>query len=353
MQNKGLSINGLQTKLPLVQGGMGVGVSMSSLAGAVALGGGVGIISAAQPGYNQEGFDKDTKGTNMQALGEHIRKARAIAPEGVIGVNIMCALTSYNEYVQVCIDNGADLIISGAGLPMNLPELVAGSKVRIAPIVSSVKAAKVLLKLWDKKYGVTCDMLVVEGPKAGGHLAFTADAVEKGIDFDAELALIIAFIKEYEEKYGREIPVVFAGGVFDSTDINHYLQMGCGGVQMATRFVATEECDASQAFKAAYVNAKPEDITLVKSPVGMPGRAISNPFMQKVMAGEKMPVRKCYKCLLECDPATIPYCITEALTNSAAGDTDNGLIFCGETAGRITEMTTVPALLQELFPGYC
>lgn len=348
---QGFTIGELKTRLPVIQGGMGVGVSLSGLAGAVAGQGGIGIISAAQPGYNFEGFEKNPLKANLEALAYHIGEAKKKVVDGLVGVNIMCALTSYAEYVKSAIDNGADLIISGAGLPLQLPELTKNTAIKIAPIVSSLKACKVLLKSWDKKHQQTGDMIIVEGPKAGGHLGFQRDEIlEAENNFDTEVSSIVEFVKEYEQKYEKKIPVVFAGGVYDRDDIEHYVNLGCAGVQMSTRFVATEECDAAEEFKQAYVNASSEDVVIVQSPVGMPGRALNNAFIQRVDKGEKVKIPKCYKCLNHCDMAKIPYCITKALVNSASGNVDEGLIFCGDTVGRINGISTVPEIMGELFP---
>lgn len=350
MKLKPLRIGNLIAKLPIIQGGMGVGVSLSRLAGAVAKEGGVGVISAAHPGYGEEDFETNTIAANMRALGRHIRKAKELSEgNGLIGVNIMCALENYKEYVQCCVENKADLIISGAGLPTDLPELVKDSEVKIAPIVSPPRTAKVLLKLWDKHYGRTADLVVIEGPRAGGHLGYTAEDVEKyeHLGYDKEVLEILEYVKEYEQKYNKEIPVVFAGGVYDNADIEHYINLGCQGVQMATRFVTTEECDVDMRFKDAYLNAKKEDIMLVKSPVGMPGRAIRNPFME-ARAASKEKITKCYKCLKKCDINEIPYCITGALVRAARGDVDNALLFCGDNAYRLNEIITVKELMKEL-----
>lgn len=350
MKLKPLKIGNLLAKLPIIQGGMGVGVSLSKLAGAVAKEGGVGVISAAQPGYEEEDFNTNTTAANIRALGRHIRKAKELSEgNGIIGVNIMCALENYKEYVQCCVDNKADLIISGAGLPTDLPDLVKDSDIKIAPIVSPPRTAKVLLKLWDKHYGRTADLVVIEGPRAGGHLGYTKEDVEKyeTLGYDNEIKEIILCVKEYEQKYKKEIPVVFAGGVYDRADIDHYMELGCAGVQMSTRFVATEECDVNIKFKMAYLNAKKEDIMIVKSPVGMPGRAIRNPFME-ARAVENEKITKCYKCLKKCDINTIPYCITGALVRAAQGDVDNALLFCGDNAYRLDKIITVKELMKEL-----
>lgn len=350
MNLNSLTIGDLVAKVPIIQGGMGVGVSLSSLAGAVAKEGAIGVISAAQPGYLEEDFRKDSLSANVRALGKHIKKAKEISHGGIIGVNIMWATRNYEEYVKCCIDNGADLIISGAGLPLDLPKFVEGSNIKIAPIVSPPKSAQVILKMWDRRYKRTADMVVIEGPKAGGHLGFSNESLKEyeGKEYyDKEVIEILEIVKEYELKYNKKIPVVFAGGVYDRKDIDHYMSLGCAGVQMATRFVATEECDADINFKMAYINSKKEDIMIVKSPVGMPGRAIRNKFMEeRKLTNEK--INKCYKCLKKCDMATIPYCITGALVRAVKGDVDNSLVFCGENAYKLDKITTVKELIEEL-----
>lgn len=349
MELSSLIIGDLVAKVPIIQGGMGVGVSLSSLAGAVAREGAIGVISAAQPGYLEEDFSSNPLTANLRSLGNHIKKAKEISNNGIIGVNIMCASKNYEEYVKCAIDNGADLIISGAGLPTDLPKLVEGSNIKIAPIVSPPKSASVILKMWDRRYGRTADMVVIEGPKAGGHLGFSNESLEEyeSKDYDKEVLEIIEIVKEYENKYNKKIPVVFAGGVFDRKDIDHYISLGCSGVQMATRFVATEECDADINFKMAYINSKKEDIVIVKSPVGLPGRAISNKFMKdRKLINEK--ITKCYKCLKKCNMADIPYCITGALVRAVKGDIDNSLVFCGENAYRLNKIITVKELIKEL-----
>ncbi|WP_238918422.1 nitronate monooxygenase family protein [Clostridium sp. YIM B02555] len=348
MNFNSLKIGNLVAPIPIIQGGMGIGVSASNLAAAVAKAGGIGIISAAQLGYKEDDFEKNTLEANLKALKKHIELAKSKAVNGIIGINAMVATNNYEEHIRAAIEAGVDLIISGAGLPTMLPKIVKGSSVKIAPIVSSLKAAKVILKLWDKHDNVAPDLVVIEGPKAGGHLGFKAEELENdSVDFDQSVVDIISETKKYAEKYNKEIPVVVAGGVFDGYDIAKYLKLGANGVQMATRFVATEECDASDEFKNAYINCSKEDIQIVKSPVGMPGRAISNPFVKKVHAtGEK--VTRCYNCLTPCNPATTPYCISKALINAVNGNIDEGLIFCGENASKITKITTVQELMDEL-----
>ena len=279
-----LRIGDLCPRIPVIQGGMGVGVSLSGLAGAVAAAGGVGVISTAQIGYRDPDFARNPIESNLKAVGAEIKKARELAAGGIIGVNIMVATRRYEDYVRAAAAAGVDLIISGAGLPMTLPELAGSAK--IAPIVSSRKALGVIAKHWKKKYDRKPDLVVVEGPLAGGHLGFSKEDIDaytvtKEKDYDAEIREIIALADELE------VPVVVAGGVYEQKDLAHYLAMGAKGVQLATRFVTTRECDASDAYKQAYLDAKKEDIVIVKSPVGMPGRAIHNAFLDKVQAGER------------------------------------------------------------------
>ncbi|PRR79792.1 NAD(P)H-dependent flavin oxidoreductase [Clostridium vincentii] len=343
-----LKIENLSVRLPIIQGGMGVGVSLSNLASAVTNAGGIGVISAAQIGFREENFENNALACNLRALKEEIKLAKEKCNNGVLGVNIMVATRGYAEYVQTAIESGIDLIISGAGLPTMLPKLVKDSMVKIAPIVSSLKAVKVILKLWDKHDNITADMVVIEGPKAGGHLGFKAENLELEMDnFDETILNIIEEVKKYREKYSKDIPVIVAGGVFTGEDIAKFLKLGANGVQMGTRFVATEECDASLEFKMAYINSKKDDVTIVKSPVGMPGRALLNPFVKETRIN-KIKVTKCYNCLTPCNPADTPYCISKALINAVNGNMDEGLIFCGDNAYRVEKMSTVQAIMTEL-----
>ncbi len=338
-----LRIGDLCARIPVIQGGMGVGVSLSGLAGAVAASGGVGVISTAQIGYRDPDFHKNPIECNLKAVGEEIRKARAAADGGIIGVNIMVVTRRYEDYVKAAVAAGVDLIISGAGLPMNLPELAGDA--RIAPIVSSRKALHVISKHWKKKYDRKPDLVVVEGPLAGGHLGFAREDIEAYTvtnekNYDDEVRAVI----ELADELGA--PVVVAGGIYERRDLEHCLAMGAKGVQIATRFVTTRECDASDAYKQAYIDAKREDIVIVKSPVGMPGRAIHNAFLDKVSAGERF-MRGCRQCITTCRPDTAPYCITEALINAVEGRLDEGLIFCGSNAYRADRIETVADIMEE------
>lgn len=342
MKVKELNIGDLCARIPVVQGGMGVGVSLSGLAGAVAAAGGVGVISTAQIGFRDPEFKENPIETNLKVIGEEIAKARKIANGGILGVNIMVATRRYEDYVKAAVAAGIDLIISGAGLPMTLPALVEGTTTKIAPIVSSVKSLSVITKYWIKKYSRKPDMVVIEGPEAGGHLGFSREELDTYTKerYDEEIKAILSMTKE------MEVPTVVAGGVYTREDMEHYLAMGASGVQLATRFVTTKECDASDAYKQAYINAKKEDIEIVSSPVGMPGRAIHNAFLDKVNAGERF-MRGCRQCIITCKPATAPYCITEALINAVEGRLDEGLIFCGSNAYRADHIETVADIMEE------
>lgn len=350
MEFQELKIGKKTARVPIIQGGMGVGVSRSKLAGAVAKEGGIGIISTAQIGYDEPDFETNVCDCNIRAIEKHIKLAKEQADGGLVGVNVMVALQHYKEHVKAAVRAGADLIVCGAGLPADLPELVGKADTAIAPIVSTRKAASVLLRMWDKKYGRTADLLIIEGPKAGGHLGFTPKQLQSitSNDYDNEILEIIQEKKIYEEKYGVSIPVVAGGGIFDRSDIEHVMALGVDGVQIGTRFVATEECDASLAYKQAYIRAAEEDVVIIKSPVGMPGRAIRNAWLQRLQQQERVPVKKCFRCIKKCNPEEIPYCITQALIHAVTGNLEQGLIFCGANVGRIRELTTVPALMHEL-----
>lgn len=347
---KGIKLGDKQSKYPIIQGGMGVGVSMHRLAGNVSKEGGIGIISTADIGYQEEDFKESPLKANLRAIGKEIKKARRIAGEkNILGVNIMVALNHYKEIVKECVKNKIDLIISGAGIPKELPEYVQGSSTKIAPIVSSLRCCKLIVKHWIKKYNYVPDMIVIEGPEAGGHLGFKKEELKEGIKPKLEdiTKEIVEYVNEVEREYSREIPVIAAGGIWDNKDIKRYLDLGASGVQMATRFVATYECDASDSFKQAYINAKKEDIKIINSPVGMPGRAIYNNFIQQT-ENVKGKIDKCYNCIKTCNVVNTPYCITKALINAVKGNMENSLVFCGSNVDRVKEIVSVHNLMQEL-----
>lgn len=352
MEARPLKMGNMEAKVPVIQGGMGVGISLGRLAGAVAKEGGIGIISAAQIGFKEPDFDTNTREANLRAIQKEYDKARAIAPDGIIGFNIMVAMRHYEEYVKAAIEAGADLIISGAGLPTDLPRIAADSRTLLAPIVSTDKSAKVILKYWGRKYRRMPDLLVIEGPKAGGHLGFTREQLNAydQAAYDKEVRDILETVKSYEEEFQCRIPVALAGGIENREQAKHAFSLGADAIQVATRFVTTQECDADARYKEAYLNAREEDIVIVKSPVGMPGRAICNPFMEKVIAGEKIPHSACHGCLHKCNPAEIPYCITDALVHAARGEVDEALLFCGAYAYKADHLETVKEVIDSLMP---
>ena len=346
--SKSLKIGDLEVKIPVVQGGMGVGISLSGLAGNVSACGGLGVISTAQIGWREPDFYEKPFEANFRAIEKEIKKARELAKGGVLGVNIMVATQRYEEYVKSAVKAGIDIVISGAGLPIDLPKYVEGSKTKIAPIVSSLISLTVICRMWERKYQTAPDLVVIEGPKAGGHLGFSREELETVTDeaYDDVIVSIIEKVKEYSEKFSKKIPVVVAGGIYERKDMEHVMKLGADGVQMGTRFVTTKECDADEAYKQSYIKAKKEDIKIVQSPVGMPGRAILNPFLEKVKT-EKCKIKHCYQCIVTCDKKTIPYCITEALVNAAEGGVDEGLLFCGENAYRADKIETVAEIMEE------
>ena len=346
---EGIKLGNKKSKYPIIQGGMGVGISMHKLAGTVSKEGGIGIISTADIGYQEEDFRKNPMIANLRAIGKEIKKARAIAGEDkILGVNVMVALKNYAEIVKECVKQKIDLIISGAGIPKDLPEYVKESKTKIAPIVSSLRCCKLIVEHWRKKYNYIPDMIVIEGPEAGGHLGFKQEELgENQPKLEQITTDVVSYIKDVEKETGKKIPVIAAGGIWDGKDIKKFLKLGASGVQMATRFVATDECDASIEFKKAYVDAKKEDIKIIHSPVGMPGRAINNTFVQKEEK-EKSKIDKCYNCIKTCNIATSPYCITKALINAVKGNIENGLVFCGSNVYKVNKIMPVHDLMQEL-----
>lgn len=347
---KGIKLGDKTSKYPIIQGGMGVGVSMHNLAGNVSKEGGIGIISTADIGYQEEDFNKDPMNANLRAIEKEIKLAREIAGEDkILGVNIMVALKNYAEIVKECVKQKIDLIVSGAGIPKDLPQYVKGTNTKIAPIVSSLRCCKLIVKHWISKYNYVPDMIVIEGPEAGGHLGFRKEELleENKQTLEDITVEVVEYISEIEKETNKEIPVISAGGIWDAKDIKKFLDLGVKGVQMATRFVATNECDASQEFKQAYIDAKQEDIKIIKSPVGMPGRALYNNFI-KMTEETKCKIDRCYGCIKTCNVANTPYCITKALINSVKGKVNEGLVFCGSNVHKVKEIVSVHSLMQEL-----
>lgn len=347
-----LHIGDLTASVPIVQGSMGIGVSRAGLAAAVANEGGIGILSGAQMGFLEPDFKQHPLQANLRALISEIRKARKLSPKGIIGINFLVAMNHYAEMVKAAVEEGIDLIVSGAGLPTDLPSLTEGSKTRIAPIVSSGKAAQVICKLWDRHYNRAPDMVVVEGPEAGGHLGFSSEVLRgeakpKLLDIVRE---VIQAVAPFAGKAGKAIPVIAAGGIFTGEDIADCIKSGASGVQIATRFVTTEECDADIRFKQAYLDTRKEDIVIIDSPVGMPGRALKNSFIRELVSKPE-PISGCYLCLKGCNPSIAPYCISDALINTVKGNVDTGVVFVGSNAWRLNKITTVKKLMEELVNG--
>jgi nitronate monooxygenase len=343
-----LQIGSLTANIPIVQGGMGVRISLSSLASAVANEGGIGTISSiglGDPKASETQYEK----TSRDALVKEIHKAKSMT-DGHIAINFMGVLSNVNDLIQASVREGIKMIVFGAGLPNKLPALVPDPDVSLVPIISCARVAAIILRTWDKRFERIADGFILEGPLAGGHLGFSPEQLEHPEDHSLEKLLpeVLETIKPYEDKYGRKIPIITAGGIYTGTDIARMLSMGASGVQMGTRFVCTEECDVSQEFKQAYLDAKEEDIVIIKSPVGLPGRAINNKFLQDLEIKGKLKISCPYRCLTACQIKTARYCIANSLLNAYWGDVDHGLIFCGQNAHRVDKVTTVKELIQEL-----
>lgn len=350
---KNLCIGDLTARLPIIQGGMGVGISLSGLASAIANEGGIGVIATAVIGMNEPDFSRNFLEANIRALRKEIRKARELS-KGILGVNIMVALTNFADLVKTAIEEGIDIIFSGAGLPLNLPQFLNGTiKTNLVPIVSSARATGIILKKWSEKYNRLPDAIVVEGPLAGGHLGFKEEMIgDPEYSLEKLVPEVIQIVKPYEEKYKKPIPVIAAGGIYTGADIYRFFQLGASGVQMATRFVTTYECDASEKFKQTYIDSRKEDIVIIKSPVGMPGRAIKNTFLDEVSQGKRKPFKCPYHCLKTCDYKNTPYCISLALVNAKKGNLSHGFAFAGENAYRAKGIISVKELIETLIEEY-
>lgn len=348
-----LKIGHLTAKVPIIQGGMSIGVSLSSLASAVAREGGIGVIGTAMIGMGEPDIFSNPRGADTRALKREIRKARE-KTSGILGVNIMVALTNYADLVKTSVEEGIDIIFCGAGLPLDLPKfLTNSSRTRLAPIVSSGRAAAILCKKWLSNFNYLPDAFVVEGPMAGGHLGFKPEQVNNP-DFALEnlVPQVLDAVRPFEIEHGKDIPVIAAGGVYTGADIHKYLTMGAAGVQLGTRFAATEECDAAREFKQAFVDATAEDLVLIKSPVGLPGRAIRSKFIDEVNLGVRKPFKCPYHCIKPCDYKKSPYCISFALISARKGNLKNGFAFAGSNAYRVKEIISVKELMDSLVKEY-
>ncbi len=350
---KGIKIGNLAIAVPIIQGGMGVGISLSGLASAVANEGGVGVISSAGLGLLYRDFSENFLEASIHGLREEIRKAKE-KTRGIIGVNVMVAMTNFADMIKTSIAEKVDIIIAGAGLPLDLPSfLKKESLTKLIPIVSSARAAKIICDKWKSNYDYLPDAVIVEGPKAGGHLGFKEEQINNK-DFTLERLVpeIVTELKSFEERYNQPIPLIAAGGIYTGEDIHNIMKLGATGVQMGTRFVTTDECDASAAFKQAYINADEKDIEIIKSPVGMPGRAILSSFIKKVRDGKRQPKRCPFKCIKTCDITKSPYCIIIALINALKGNFESGYAFAGANAFKATKISSVKEIFQALIKEY-
>lgn len=346
-----IAIKGKGLQIPVLQGGMGIAVSLGGLAGAVAACGAMGTVSAAIPGFDEPDFYKDPKAANSRVLEREVRKAKEIAQgKGMVAVNAMVATTGYSNSVRAAIQAGADAIVSGAGLPMELPALAADADVALAPIVSSGRAVAAICKLWQKRYSRLPDFVVVEGSEAGGHLGFSKEELATGTAKSLETITgeVAEAVAPFSEQCGRPIPIFAAGGVWSGGDAARLTACGAAGVQLATRFIGTYECDASQGYKDVLLAAKKEDAVIVPSPAGMPGRALRTPLIQKLEQSLRVPPIRCGDCLVPCTPATTPYCILHALGQAVKGNYEEGLFFCGSNVGLLNAMDHVSGVINSL-----
>ncbi|MBN2514235.1 MAG: nitronate monooxygenase [Sedimentisphaerales bacterium] len=343
-----LRIGNLEINPPIIQGGMGIRVSRANLAAAVANEGCAGVIAGTGLGRFEDFPNAKFAEVNNLALRAEVRKARS-KTQGILGVNLLVALTDYESLVKTAAEENVDLLISGAGLPLQLPAYVGSKDIKLIPIVSSVRTLNILCKRWKLHHNRLPDAVIVEGIKAGGHLGYTFEDAISGTD---ELEKNVQEIIAYANTFSPSIPVIVAGGVWGGADIAHFLRLGASGVQMATRFVCTQECDVHPNFKKAYLDARPEDMTIIKSPVGLPGRVITNAFVEKIKQGHTVPFKCKYHCLKTCDPNTSPYCIAEVLAKAAEGKLDESFAFAGSNASRCTEIVSVKVLVEQLKAEY-
>ena len=350
-----MKLGNRELALPLIQGGMGVGVSMGGLAGAVAAEGAMGTLSTADAGWNEPDFAAHPQQANLRALHREVQRAKRLAAgAGLVAVNAMVATRQYADSVRTALEAGADAIVSGAGLPLELPALAEGFEALLAPIVSSPRAAQLICRTWAKRYGRVPDFVVLEGCQAGGHLGFEEADLLAGrcAPLSQLIPQVLAALRPFEEKFGRAIPLFCAGGVATGAEMARCTRLGAAGAQMATRFIATEECDASQGYKDVILAARPEDLRVIHSPVGMPGRAVNSPLVQRLATGLRQPPAHCSGCIKSCRPAETPFCITHALIEAVKGNWEEGLFFSGSRVDLVDRMRTVPDLIDELMKDW-
>ncbi len=346
---KPLLIGDLEIKTPIIQGGMGVKVSTASLASAVANCGGAGTIASVGLGWEDIKKGIPFIEANHAAVKKEIRQAKELTT-GVVGVNIMVALSNYEDLVRAAVKEKTDFIVSGAGLPLKLPEFAEGTSTKLIPIVSSSRAVDIIIRTWKKRYHRLPDAIVVEGPLAGGHLGFKFEdlRIHQENRLENLVGDVLKIVQGYEKELGINIPIIAAGGIFDGKDVARFIKLGVEGVQMATRFVATYECSVADEFKELYLKATDEDVVIIKSPVGMPGRAIKTEFIDRIVHGERKLVECTYQCLKTCDPRTTPYCIAHALCNAATGNLDDAVVFCGSNVSKVKKIVSVKELMNDI-----
>lgn len=342
---------------PLIQGGMGIGISWEQLAGAVAKCGCAGIISAIGTGYHNLDKVETLQGRPLGAENLHdidsltriIQEATRLSEgKGAVGVNILCAIQGYERMVRASVQAGARIIISGAGLPLSLPDYVGDADVALIPIVSSPRALAIICKTWQRKFNRLPDGVVLEGPESGGHQGFS---FEQCADPAFTLEKLLPEVVLERDKWGS-FPVIVAGGVWDREDIDRFMALGAGGVQMATRFIGTLECDADMAFKEVVLKANAEDIRLVKSPVGMPGRAVCGDLQENIVQGKAPKVCCISDCVSPCERGkgaqVAGYCIADRLADARQGLRETGLFFTGSNGWKLKELVSVRELVSEI-----
>lgn len=358
-----MKIGKYEIKHPIIQGGMGVGISWDQLAGHVSLEGALGVISAVGTGYyknlspdvnivTRKDKPKDVMNFySKYALKEIFANARKICGDAPIACNVLYAINDYGRVVRDACEAGANIIITGAGLPTNMPEFTKDyPDVALVPIVSSARALRLICKKWER-YNKLPDAIIVEGPLSGGHQGFKYDDCFKD---EFQLESIVPPVLEEAAKWGN-IPIIAAGGVWDKKDIDKFLEMGCAGVQMGTRFIGTTECDASEKFKDVLINAKEEDIVLMSSPVGLPARGVKT-HLQFSIENKTAPKVQCISnCVAPCNRGTeakiVGYCIADRLGAAYLGDVETGLFFSGSNGYRIEKLISVKELIEKLTQG--
>lgn len=359
-----MKIGKYEIKHPIIQGGMGVGISWDQLAGTVSKEGGLGVISSVGTGYYKDVsenvniiFRKDKPRDVMNfyskdAFNEIVENSRKICGDAPLACNILYACNDYGRMVKDACEAGIDIIITGAGLPTNMPEFTQDyPDVALVPIVSSARALKLICKKW-KKYNKVPDAIIVEGPLSGGHQGFKYEDCFKE---EFQLENIVGPVIEEAKNWGEDIPVIAAGGVWDKNDIDKFINLGCAGVQMATRFIGTFECDADAKLKNVLINAKADDIKLMKSPVGLPARGVKTNLQKTIEEGTAPKVVCISNCVAPCnrgeEARAVGYCIADRLGAAYQGDLDTGLFFTGANGYKVDKIISVHELMEKLTKG--